>query len=149
MKGERPALGQCVLAALVAGAAAALLANLTLMVLSRQLSQSSEALNGYSVTRAAAVASMLGGFVYFALLRVTRHALFWFISLGVAVAALDSIFVAMHPPEPGIARLANPLHGVVALTALILIPALAPVIPRAQRLEKEHRQKPPPLPNQA
>jgi len=146
---ERPTLGQCILAALIAGAAAALLANLTLLVLSRHLNQSSEALNAYSVTRAAAVASMLGGVVYAALLRVTRHALLWFISVGVAVTVLDSILVAQHPPEPGIARLANPLHGVVALTALILIPALAPVIPRAQRSATEPRQKPPAVPKQA
>jgi hypothetical protein len=62
-----------------------------------------------------------------------------------AVTILDSIMLAVHPPEAGIARVANPLHFVVAITALLLIPALAPAFPEPER--GAARRNPPPVPS--
>src|SRR5258706_565079 len=122
-------LGRCVLAGLIAGALAALLANLANAVLERQFKQSYNELTWVSISRAAMISCVLGAFVYAGLLRWTKHARLWFVVLGLAVTILDSVLVVMYAPVPGIARVANPLHFVVAITALVLIPTLAPVIP--------------------
>ena len=123
-------LGRCILAGLIAGAVSALLANLACLVLTRQFNQTFDQLNWFSISRAAMISCVGGAFVYVGLLRWTNRPVIWFVVLGLAVAALDSIVVSMHPPSAGIDRVANPLHFVVALTALVLIPILAPALPQ-------------------
>jgi hypothetical protein len=126
----RPTLGRCVLAGLNAGALATLLANLANLILSRQFNQSYDQLNWVSISRASMISCVLGAFVYAALLRWTNRPLLWFVLISLAVALLDSFFVSKYPPVAGIARIANPLHFVVAITALVVIPILAPAIPQ-------------------
>ena len=135
-------LGRCTLAGLFAGIVAAVLANLALLILVKQMGQSFDVLNWFSVGRASMVSCLLGAFVFGALARWTRRPVLWFVVAGLAVATLDSVMVYLHPPEPGIARIANPLHYVVAITALVFIPALAP----AFRQPAPSRGNPPAVP---
>jgi hypothetical protein len=123
-------LGRCILAGLVAGAASALLANLTALVLARQFNQTFDDLNWFSISRAAVISCVAGAFVYAGLARWTKRPVLWFVIAGLAVATLDSILVSMYPPAAGFARIANPLHFVVAISALVLIPLLAPALPQ-------------------
>jgi hypothetical protein len=143
MSEQNLSLGRCVLTGSIAGIVGALLANLALLVLTTHFGQSFDQLNWFSITRASMISSVLGGFVYYALSCWTARPLVWFILLGLAVATLDSIFVWRHPPEPGFARIANPLHYVVTITAILFIPALAPVFPS----ETSKRSNPPPVPS--
>jgi hypothetical protein len=143
MKEKIPvSFGRCVLAGLMAGIVGALLANLALVILVRQMGQSFDQLNWFSVGRASMISCLLGAFVYGALARWTRRPVLWFTLAGLMVATLDSVLVYLYSPEAGIARIANPLHYVVAITALVLIPALAP----AFRQPTPSRGTPPPLP---
>src|SRR5437867_318638 len=123
----RVSLGRAVLAGLIAGAVAALLANLAAWVLSRQFGQTFDQLNWFSISRASVISCTVAGIVYCALGRFSQRPAIWFVVLGLAAAAADSVLVTMHPPEAGFARVANPLHFVVAIVALVLIPTLAPI----------------------
>jgi hypothetical protein len=129
-KGEGSSLGRCILAGLIAGAISAVLANLAALVLTRQFNQHFPELNWFSISRAAVISCVAGAFVYAAFLRWTKRPVIWFVISGLIVATLDSVLLAMHPPVAGIARIANPLHFVVAITALVLIPTLAPALPQ-------------------
>jgi hypothetical protein len=143
-----PSLGRCVLAGLLAGQAAAVLANLTAWVLSRELSRSFDQLNLPTITRAAVILCVLSAFVYFALVRWTGRPVLWFALVGLAFAGLDSWLVAVRETEAGFAQMANPLHFVVAATALVLVPLLAPAIPEPEQPRPRTRATPPPLANQ-
>jgi len=133
MRGQKVSVGRAVLAGLIAGAVGALLANLAAWVLSRQFGQTFEQLNWYSISRASMISCTVAGVVYYGLTRFTQHPLAWFVVFGLAVAIADSVLVALHSPEAGFARVANPLHFVVAVVALVLIPALAPIFREPRR----------------
>ena len=79
------------------------------------------------------ISCTVAGVVYYGLTRFTQHPLAWFVVFGLAVAIADSVLVALHSPEAGFARVANPLHFVVAVVALVLIPALAPIFREPRR----------------
>src|SRR4051812_21318975 len=143
-----PSLGRCVLAGLLAGLAAAVLANLTAWVLSRELSRSFDQLNWPTITRAAVISCVLSSFVYFALVRWTRRPVLWFALGGLAFAGLDSWLVALRASDAGFAQIANPLHFVVAAAALVLVPVLAPAVPEPEQPRPRPQTTPPPLPNQ-
>ena len=142
---EPVSVGRAVLASVIAGWVGAVLANVTAIILSRQMGQNFEQLNWFSISRASMISCVLAGFVYSALARWTRRPAVWFAALGLGVAAGDSVMVALHPPEAGFDRIANPLHFVVAISALVLIPALAPAFPQPNT----GRAMPPPVPEKA
>ena len=135
-------MGRVVLAGLIAGAVGAVLGNVAVLILSRQFGQSFEQLNWFSVSRASMISCMIAAFVYSGLARWSKRPVVWFAAMGLAIAALDSVMVTLHPPEAGFDRIANPLHFVVAISALVLIPALAPAFPQPQA----GRRMPPPVP---
>jgi len=135
-------VGRAVLAGLIAGAVGALLGNVAALILSRQFGQSFEQLNWFSISRASMISCMIAAFVYSGLARLSKHPVLWFALIGLAVAAVDSVMVSLHPPESGFDRIANPLHFVVAISALVLIPALAPAFPQPET----GRKMPPPVP---
>jgi len=147
MKTQSPTLGRTILAGFIAGVIGAVLANLALLILERQMERSFPVLNWVSVARASIISSMLGALVYQGLVRWTKRPVLWFVVIGLAVTILDSIMLAAHPPEAGIARVANPLHFVVAITALLLIPALAQAFPEPER--GGARRNPPPVPSRS
>ena len=135
-------MGRAVLAGLIAGAVGALLGNVAVLILSRQFGQSFEQLNWFSVSRASMISCMIAAFVYSGLTRWSKRPAVWFAVMGLAIAAIDSVMVTLHPPEAGFDRIANPLHFIVAISALVLIPALAPAFPQPQA----GRRMPPPVP---
>ncbi len=147
MKTQSPTLGRTILAGFISGVIGAVLANLALLILERQIERSFPVLNWFSVARASIISSLIGAFVYQGLVRWTKRPVVWFWVLGMGVAVLDSVMLAAHPPEAGIARVANPLHFVVAITALLLIPALAPAFPEPER--GAARRNPPPVPSKS
>src|SRR5436305_15348127 len=128
----RVSVGRAVLAGVIAGAVRDLLANVALIILSRQFGQSFDQLNWFSISRASMISCVIAAFVYSALARWSNRPVVWFVVLGLAMASIDSVMVALHPAEAGFDRIANPLHFVVAITALVLIPALAPAFPQPQ-----------------
>jgi len=132
----------------MAGLAAAALANLTALVLRQRLNLSFDQLNWYLLTRVTVVLSVLAGFLYFGLLRWTSRPALWFSVIGLAVAAAHSAVNIIHPPEAGFARIASPIDFVVTLTFLVLIPALVPAIPEANKSVMRESPTPPPLPKQ-
>ncbi len=79
------------------------------------------------------ISCTVAGLFYYGLTRFTQHPVTWFIIFGLAVATGDSVLVAVYSPEAGFARVANPLHFVVAAVALILIPALTPTFREPRR----------------
>ena len=139
---ERVSVGRAVLAGVIAGFLGAFLANVAAVILSRQFGQSFDQLNWFSISRASMISCMIAAFVYSALARWSKRPVVWFVVLGLAVATIDSVMVSLHPPEAGFDRIANPLHFVVAISALALIPALAPAFPQPEA----GRREPPPVP---
>ena len=120
-----PSLGRCALAGLLAGMAAAILANLAHALLSQATGLRFRELNFLSITRASLIACVLGGLVFYAAARWTKHPVAWFAVAGLLVTTADSLFVMLHPPQPGFDRLANPLHFIVGLITIVLLPRLA------------------------
>ena len=125
-------MGRAVLAGVIAGVVAAVLANVTALILSRQFGQSFDQLNWFSISRASMISSVIAAFVYSGLAHWTNRPAVWFAALGLAIALIDSLLVSRHPPEAGFDRVANPLHFIVAISALVLIPTLAPAFPQPQ-----------------
>lgn len=142
---EPVSTGRAVLAGVIAGFLAAILANVAAFILSRQFGQSFDQLNWFSISRASMISSVIAAFVYSALTHWTSRPIIWFAALGLTVAVIDSVLVAQHPPEAGFDRIANPLHFVVAITAVALIPALAPSFPQPTT----GRTMPPPFPQKS
>ena len=141
MKGS-VSVGRAVLAGLIAGAVGALMGNVAALILSRQFGQSFEQLNWFSIARASMISCVIAAFVYGALARWSKRPVVWFAVMGLAIATTDSVMIALHPPEAGFDRIANPLHFVVAISALVLIPTLAPAFPQPE----PGRRMPPPVP---
>jgi hypothetical protein len=135
-----------VLGGLVAGVAAALLANLTLFILTRQFGQSFDGLTWYTIARAAVISCVLLGFIYSGLSRRTKHPLVWFALIVLAVSTGNAVLITMRVAEAGFGRVAIPIHFVGALTAIVLIPRLAAAIPRTERPTQPARPIPPPIP---
>ena len=119
-----PSLGRTLLAGLVSGMAGAALANVVAMALQAVTGLSFPELNVVSITLAALVANLIGSGVYYAFTRSTPRPATLFAILAVVLATLDSLLVTLVPPHPGFGTIANPLHYVVAFTAIVLMPLL-------------------------
>ena len=139
-------LGHCVLGGLVAGIAAALLANLTLLILTRQFGQSFDGLTWYSIARAAVISCVLLGFIYSGLSRWTKHPSVWFALIVLAISTGNAVLITTRVAETGFGRVAIPIHFVGALTAIVLIPRLAAAVPRTAQSTQPARSVPPPIP---
>ena len=79
----------------------------------------------FSITLASLIPSVLGGFVYYALTRVTRYARTIFTVLGLTLAILSIIPQFLQPLYPSFGWVIAPLHLIAGLTAVVLIPRLA------------------------
>jgi len=120
-----PSIGRSLGAGLVSGMASAVLANLAMLALGRVTGTGYPELTVIPVTLASVVPNLAGGLVFFALARSVRHPAGLFAVAALAVAAFDSLIVLLRPPHPGFAAFANPLHFLVALTAIVIVPRIA------------------------
>ncbi|XID95559.1 hypothetical protein ACF3MZ_14025 [Paenibacillaceae bacterium WGS1546] len=82
-----------------------------------------EMLNGFSITLSAFFANLIGAFIYRALRKRTARATLYYAALSLAMAVLMTVNTAANPMEPHIGAVANPLHFLVAVLSLVLIPA--------------------------
>ncbi|SDJ16984.1 hypothetical protein [Alteribacillus bidgolensis] len=122
---SKPSLKKCVFGGFMAGIVAAILANIGNLLLGSLTGQSYPQLNLMSITLSSLVTNLIGSMVYFGFTRHTKHPFMNYSVLALVVATLDSVFVAVNPPVPGFSNIANPLHYVVAVTSILLIPYVA------------------------
>ena len=121
----RPPLIRCLAAGLAAGVVGAVLAAIAAAVLQDATDRSFEELSTASVARSSLIGSVLGSLVYYGLARWTARPALIFAIIALVVATLLSIIIALAPPHPGFAAVANPLHYIVAVCAAIVIPIIA------------------------
>jgi hypothetical protein len=120
-----PSIGRALAAGLLSGIASAVLANLVLMTLNRVTGTGYPELTVIPVTLASVVSNLAGGLVYYALARGVRYPVVLFALAALAAAAFDSLIVFLRPPHPGFAAYANPIHFLVALTAILIVPRVS------------------------
>jgi Family of unknown function (DUF6069) len=119
-------IGNYLLAGLIAGVVGAVIANIYFLIFSAVTGYSYAELNIFSVTLASIIPSVIGGLVYFGLTKVTDNATAIFVALGLVFGIGSTIpsFIAPVNPAPGFAAATAPLHVIVALSAVILIPLI-------------------------
>lgn len=72
----------------------------------------------------ALLTSLIGGMAYYGLTRLTRQPLpiFWAVGLIFATLSVIPNFVIPPNPAPGFATASSPMHFIVALACLIIVP---------------------------
>jgi hypothetical protein len=120
-----PSIGRSLVAGLVSGVASAVLANLAVVALGRVTGTGYPELTVIPVTLASVISNLAGGLVFYVLARGVRYPVGLFAVAALAAAAFDSLIVFLRPPHPGFAAFANPLHFLVALTAIVIVPRIA------------------------
>jgi hypothetical protein len=140
--------GRCLLAGLFSGIVAAVLANLSAAAISRVSELRFEELNFVSIAIASVGSNLIGSLFFYGFARWTTRPVLWFVVAALAAATADSVVTILRPPHPDFGKLANPLHYIVAMTAVILLPAFAPSRSRLPPPIPEtlRRPSPPPLP---
>lgn len=113
---------RALLAGLVSGVAAAVLASVAAYALQWVFGTSYAELSVVPITVVSVLTNVVGGVVYYGLSRWTRRPAAIFAVLALVLATVDSVFVALNPLYPGFALVANPLHYIVAIAAAVLIP---------------------------
>jgi uncharacterized membrane protein YeaQ/YmgE (transglycosylase-associated protein family) len=112
------------LGGLIAGIVGAIIANIYFLIFSSVTGYSYAELNLFSITLAGIIPSVIGALVYFGLSRMTAKATTLFVALGIVLGALSAlpVFIAPPNPAPGFAAATTPMHLIVALSAVIIIP---------------------------
>ncbi len=113
------------LAGLGTGVVAVMLAVLAAQLIQRGTGQRYAELSAFSIAFAALFTNVLGGGAYALLVRRTARPVLYYAILALTLATLDTIMVTANPPHDGFATLATPLHYIVAVTSIILVPRLA------------------------
>jgi Family of unknown function (DUF6069) len=115
--------------ALKAGFASAvisvIIANIYHAIQSNLSNTSYAELNIISITMTSLITSLIGGFVYMGLARLTARATTIFTVLGIGLAVLSSLPQFLQPLHPGFAAASVPLHLIVGVIAVLIIPRLA------------------------
>jgi Family of unknown function (DUF6069) len=126
MKNTRTAqsIGTYLLGGLIAGVIAAVIANIYFLIFSGVTGYSYAELNIFSVTMASILPSIVGSLVYFGLTKITSKATAIFTTVGILFGVLSTIpsFIAPPNPAPGFALATAPLHVVVAVVCVIVVP---------------------------
>ncbi len=143
--------GRCLLAGLFSGIVAAILANLSAAAISRVSELRFAELNLLSISIASVASNLIGSLFFYGFARWTTRPVLWFVVAALAAATADSVVTILRPPHPDFGKLANPLHYIVAMTAVILLPAFAPTRPKLPPPipERLRRPSPPPLPQKS
>jgi hypothetical protein len=112
------------LGGLIAGAISAVLANLYYLIFGSITGYSYAELNVISITLAAFIPSLLGSLIYFGLSRQTSAATNIFVVLGLVFGVLSIVPTLVAPPNPapGFAAATAPLHILVAVVCVTVVP---------------------------
>jgi Family of unknown function (DUF6069) len=115
------------LSGLIAGAISAVIANLYYLIFSAITGYSYVELNVISITLASVIPSLLGSLVYFGLSRQISTATNVFVTLGLIFGFLSIIPTLVAPPNPapGFAVATAPLHILVAVVCVTVVPFFA------------------------
>lgn len=108
----------------IAGIISIVLSNLLAWAIMAANNYQFEMLNGFSITMSAFLANLIGAFIYRVLWNKTTRAGLYYTILCLVMAVLTTVNTAANPMEPNIGAVANPLHFLVAVLSLILIPVL-------------------------
>lgn len=112
------------LGGLIAGVISAVLANLYYLIFGAITGYSYAELNVISITLAGILPSLLGSLIYFGLSRQTSAATKIFVTLGLAFGILSIVPTLIAPPNPapGFAAATAPLHILVAVICVTVVP---------------------------
>jgi hypothetical protein len=108
----------------IAGVAAAIGGVIALLVMQGITGDRYPELTPVSVAALALIGNVVGGVLYAALARRTARPTFWYATLALVAATLDSLISILNPLHPGFAVVATPLHYVVAGISIALVPWL-------------------------
>ena len=79
-------------------------------------------LNLISIVSSSIGACLVASFLFSWLKHTVKRPVFLFVCVVFVIALCDSLWVLLVFPVPGLAKLANPLHFVVASVAMLFIP---------------------------
>ncbi|MGF1470627.1 MAG: hypothetical protein ACFB50_02660 [Rubrobacteraceae bacterium] len=113
------------LAGFLAGAVAAVLANVVYGTFRLMGGTSYEELSATTISLASVIPGLLGAVFYYGLTRWVGRPATVLVAVALVAATADSVIVAVNEPQPGFALIATPLHYVVALSIALVLPAVA------------------------
>jgi membrane-bound ClpP family serine protease len=121
-----PSIGRYLQAGLIAGVVGAVIANIYNAIYQGISGQTYPELTVFTIIFASLIPGLLGSLIYYWLSRSTRQPRLIFTVVGLVFTVLSVVpnFVSPMDPAPGFASASTPLHFIVALSALILIPTL-------------------------
>ncbi len=107
---------------LIAGVIAAVLANIVYAVYSGVTGYSFAELNVFTITLSAIIPNLIGALIYFALTRRTRQPNLIYAIIGIGFGILSVIPQFISPMYPHFAEATAPLHLIVAVVSVLVIP---------------------------
>jgi len=108
----------------IAGIISVLLSNFLAWAIMAANNYQFEMLNGFSITISAFLANLIGAFIYRVMWNKSSRAGLYYAILCLVMAVLTTVNTVANPMEPNIGAVANPLHFLVAVLSLILIPVI-------------------------
>ncbi len=122
----RPAtnIGRYLLAGLIAGLVGGIISVVYGLIFQAVSGNSYAELAFYTILPFAIVISIIGALAYYGLNRFSRNPLpiFWGVGLGFAILSIVPNFTSPVNPTPGFAAASSPMHLIVALVCLIIVP---------------------------
>ena len=109
----------------ITGVASAVAANVYHAIQSSLSNTSYAELNLVSITMTALITSLIGSFVHLGLSRLGTRGTTIFTILGLSLAVLSSVPQLFQPLHPGFGAASVPLHLIVGVIAVALIPRLS------------------------
>lgn len=109
----------------ISGIVSAVLANIYHAIQSNLSATNYTELNLVSITMASIIPNLIGSLAYLGLSRISARGTAIFIALGLGFAVLSSIPQLIQPLHPGFAAASIPLHLIVGVVSVVLIPRLS------------------------
>jgi hypothetical protein len=115
-------LGKTLLGGVIAGLIAAIVSVLAANVLSHITGYSFKELTLTSITVASIMTNLIGSLIFYYLTKKSRGAVLIYTILAILMATLDSLLAALNPPGKGFGTLAIPIHYIVAIISILIVP---------------------------
>lgn len=114
--------GKTLFGGVIAGIIAAVLANVMTMIVEDITGYSFKELTVVSITAASMVTNIIGSIVYYFFVNKSKKPIRLYVILALFIATLDSILATINAPAQGFGLIATPIHYIVAITSIIVVP---------------------------
>lgn len=118
-------IARALTAGAISGLVSAVIANIYHAIQSGLSNTSYAELNLVSITMTSLITNLIGGLAFWGLGRLGARGATIFMALSLGIAVLSSVPQLIQPLHPGFAAASVPLHLIVGVIAVVLIPRLS------------------------